>query len=148
MPTHHMILNANYLAVGQSGTGGNLKYTFLTNESSIYGGMCVHTLTMGMQLETNRNLKKITKKANCEISFFFNEPLDLDYYCTMFLSYGGELIRKFYCIFISIDSGISTSISISIGIIIIIIIITSVTITITTVVSITSSSQSPYVFWW
>ena len=90
-----MILNANYLAVGQTGIGGNSKYTFLTSETSIYGGMCVYTLNMGMQLEANRNLKEITKKGNCEVSFYFNEPLDQDYYCTMFLSYGGELIRKF-----------------------------------------------------
>ena len=87
-----LILNANYLAAGQTGISGNLKYTFLSNEVSIYEGMCIYTFNTGMQLETNRNLKEITRKANCEISFAFNNPLDQNYYCTMFLSYGGELI--------------------------------------------------------
>ena len=93
-----MILNANYLAVGQTGISGNLKYTFLSNETSIYQGMCIYTFNTGMQLETNRNLKEITRKANCEISFAFNKQLDQDYYCTMFLSYGGELIVSYILI--------------------------------------------------
>ena len=87
-----MILNGNYLSDGPTGTSGNLKYTFLTNETSIYAGMCIYTLNTGMQSETNRNLKEIMRKAYCEISFIFDKILDLDYYCTMFLSYGGELI--------------------------------------------------------
>ena len=91
-----MILNANFLAVGQSGVSGNSKYTFLTNESSIYGGMCVYTLNLGMQLETNRNLKEITKKGNTEITFHFQQPLDIDYYCSILLSYAGEHIVSFF----------------------------------------------------
>ena len=87
-----MILNANHLAAGVTGLSGNLKYTFLTNEVSIYEGMCVYTINTGMQLETNRLLREITRKGNCEISFTFDKVLDEDYYCTMFLSYGGELI--------------------------------------------------------
>ena len=87
-----MILNANYLAAGQSGVQGNLKYTFLANESSIYGGMCVYTINTGSQLEINRNLKEITRKGNCEITFSFKKKLELDYYCTIFLSYAGEVI--------------------------------------------------------
>ena len=85
-------MNANYLAAGVTGLGGNLKHTFLTNEVSIYGGMCVYTINTGMQLQKSRLLREITRRGNCEISFVFNKILDLDYYCTMFLSYGGELI--------------------------------------------------------
>ena len=87
-----LILNANYLAAGVTGLGGNLKHTFLTNEESIYGGMCVYTINTGMQLQKSRLLREITRRGNCEISFVFSKQLDLDYYCTMFLSYGGELI--------------------------------------------------------
>ena len=97
-----LILNANYLAAGVTGLGGNLKHTFLTNEESIYGGMCVYTINTGMQLQKSRLLREITRRGNCEISFVFSKQLDLDYYCTMFLSYGGELIvsnilRFFIC---------------------------------------------------
>ena len=91
-----MILNANILAAGQSGVNGNLKYTFLCNEKSIYGGMCVYSINTGMQLETNRNLKEVTRKGNSEISFSFEQELDQDYYCTIFLSYAGEQIVRFY----------------------------------------------------
>ena len=91
-----MILNANYLAAGQSGVQGNLKYTFLSNESSIYGGMCVYTINTGMQLETNRSLKEVTRKGNCEVSFSFKRKLEMDYYCTIFLSYAGELIVSIF----------------------------------------------------
>ena len=94
-----MILNANHLAAGVTGLSGNLKYTFLTNEVSIYEGMCVYTINTGMQLETNRLLQEITRKGNCEISFTFDQPLDVDYYCTMFLSYGGELIVSLLLLF-------------------------------------------------
>ena len=87
-----LILNANYLAAGVTGLGGNLKHTFLTNEVSIYEGMCVYTINTGMQLQKNRLLREITRRGNCEISFVFNKQLVSDYYCTMFLSYGGELI--------------------------------------------------------
>ena len=90
-----MILNANFLAAGQSGVNGNSKYTFLANESSIYSGMCVYTLNLGVQLETNRNLKEITRKGNTEITFFFKQRLERDYYCTIFLSYAGEHIVSF-----------------------------------------------------
>ena len=95
-----MILNANFLAAGQSGVNGNSKYTFLTNESSIYSGMCVYTLNLGMQLEINRNLREITRKGITEITFFFKQQLDRDYYCTIFLSYAGEHIVSF-CNFLS-----------------------------------------------
>ena len=91
-----MILNSNFLAAGQPGVSGNSKYTFLSNESSIYGGMCVYTLNLGMQLETNRNLKELTRKGNTEITFYFENPLDEDYYCSIFLSYAGEHIVSLF----------------------------------------------------
>ena len=99
-----MILNPNQLAAGVTGLSRNLEYTFLTNEKSIYEGMCVYTINTGMQLETNRLLREITRKGNCEISFTFNQPLNVDYHCTMFLSYGGELIVSLLLLFQKIST--------------------------------------------
>ena len=89
-----MILNPAHLAAGQSAVGANLKHTFLINEESIYKGQCVYSINTGIQMENNRSLKEITRRGNTEISFIFKKQTQMDYYCTIFCSYAGELLSK------------------------------------------------------
>ena len=94
-----MILQPCHLAAGHSGVGANLKYTFLTNEESIYKGQCIYCINTGMQMEINRNLKEITRKGNTEISFSFQKVTDQEYYATIFCSYSGEFIVRIFLYF-------------------------------------------------
>ena len=95
-----MILNPAHLAAGHSTVGANLKHTFLINEESIYKGQCVYCINTGIQMESNRSLKEITRRGNTEISIVFKKATLKDYYCTIFCSYSGELISKYLFIFI------------------------------------------------